>query len=198
MEYMEQAKAVCHFLLTTGGKLFFFLLLLRCANWKIACFFWLGSSVVGSATIVLYMWEATKFVLVHVCNDNWYSNLAILSVWLLHECNLISVPRIWAYCCGSVSKYTHYVLDVTGDGKFDYEDVAYLAGNVASKVRRSLQSPDADQRQADAAPAESPDASTPAVGSSPTNTMGIPLAAKPSYPMRSPTGATGLTTRARK
>ena len=49
-----------------------FMILFRYANWKCACFFWLASNIVGSATIYVLMLKGVWWVFTHLVEDNWY------------------------------------------------------------------------------------------------------------------------------
>eukprot|EP00392_Amoebophrya_sp_AT5.2_P014142 g14280.t1 len=110
------------------------LLLLYYFGWRTASAFYLGANIFGSGVIFYYFFKFLFFFLQHCVADSIYTSGLILAVFLLHELNLISVPRILAYCTRKVVAFLHRSCDVTGDGKFDYQDVAVLGGRVEKKL----------------------------------------------------------------
>ncbi|CAD7931266.1 unnamed protein product, partial [Amoebophrya sp. A25] len=69
----------------------------------------------------------------------------ILAIFLLHELNLVSVPRIVRFVYHRVSTGVHRLLDVTGDGKFDYEDVELIARKIVDAVSPSRRQTETSQ-----------------------------------------------------
>jgi len=112
------------------------LLLLYYFGWRTASAFYLGANIFGSGVIFYYFFKFLFFFLQHCVADSIYTSGLILAVFLLHELNLISVPRILAYCTRKVVAFLHRSCDVTGDGKFDYQDVAVLGGRVVQTASR--------------------------------------------------------------
>ena len=120
-------------------KFGFFLFLLRFANWKLACGFWLLSNVVGSFTLYLLFFRSVYYFMTRFVSDSAASSCLILSIWVLHEMNLISVPRVirWVkvdFWEKWVLMNVNKLLDVTGDGKFDYQDVGVLVQAAAHEM----------------------------------------------------------------
>ncbi|CAD7940127.1 unnamed protein product [Amoebophrya sp. A120] len=119
---------------TLGLKLVTTLWLWYYGNWKLACCFYLLSNIIGSATLFYYFFRVSWFLLRYSMVDSWLASGVVLVLFVLHELRLISVPKIFWFVSRKLSSFLHRLLDVTGDGQFDYEDVAVIATKLVNCI----------------------------------------------------------------
>ena len=69
-----------------------------------------------------------------VVADSWVTSVLILTAWALHEAEIISLPLLAARTRKLAATAVGRLLDVTGDGKFDMDDVEVLVARARNRL----------------------------------------------------------------
>jgi len=107
------------------------LFLWRFFHWKLALFTYLTANVFGMDFIIWVAYEVFWAAIYFLAFDVWWSSCIILVLWALHEFTFFDLPQVGHWLCEVLNRLT----DVTGDRKFDFEDIKVIAGWVGAFVK---------------------------------------------------------------
>eukprot|EP00397_Hematodinium_sp_SG-2012_P049371 GEMP01056916.1.p1 GENE.GEMP01056916.1~~GEMP01056916.1.p1 ORF type:complete len:254 (+),score=44.99 GEMP01056916.1:174-935(+) len=106
----------------------------RFFHWKLSLVSYLVANVVGMQYLMWFFYKWARTSIYFFAYDTFWSSIVLLVFWGGHELNLLDLPQIIRIMVQAV----HGMLDLTGDRKFDFEDIKVICSVLYKYTRRCI------------------------------------------------------------